>query len=64
MDTTYYFRVRAVGNLAGPNSEIGTARTTYTGGALVRRHPRPVGDVGVLFTLDVSAYDSGYPAPP
>ena len=64
MDTTYYFRVRAVGNLTGPNSEIGTATTTATDtapsfGAI----PAQSATVGVLFSLDVSAYDAGYPAP-
>ena len=64
MDTTYYFRVRAVGNLAGPNSEIGTARTTATDTApSFDAIPDQSATVGVLFTLDVSAYDSGYPAP-
>ncbi len=64
MDTTYYFRVRAVGNLAGPNSEIGTARTTATDTApSFDAIPDQAATVGVLFTLDVSAYDSGYPAP-
>ena len=64
MDTTYYFRVRAVGNLTGPNSEIGSATTTATDTApSFDAIPNQSATVGALFTLDVSAYDSGYPAP-
>jgi hypothetical protein len=64
MDTTYYFRVRAVGNLSGPNSETGSATTTATDTApSFDAIPAQSATVGVLFTLDVSAYDSGYPAP-
>lgn len=64
MDTTYYFRVRAVGNLTGPNSEIGTATTSATDTApSFDAIPNQSATIGVLFSLDVSAYDSGYPAP-
>ncbi len=64
MDTTYYFRVRAVGNLTGPNSEIGSATTSATDTApSFDAIPNQSATVGVLFSLDVSAYDSGYPAP-
>lgn len=64
MDTIYYFRVRAVGNLTGPNSETGTATTTATDTApSFDAIPGQSAIVGVLLALDVSAYDSGYPAP-
>lgn len=64
MDTTYYFRVRAVGNLTGPNSSVGSATTTATDTApSFDAIPNQSATVGALFTLDVSAYDSGYPAP-
>ncbi|NCA83404.1 MAG: hypothetical protein EOM72_11785 [Opitutae bacterium] len=64
MDATYYFRVRAVGNLTGPNSETGSATTTATDTApAFDAIPGQSATVGVLLALDVSAYDSGYPAP-
>ena len=64
MDTTYYFRVRAVGNLTGPNSDAGTATTTATDTApSFDAIPGQSAIVGVLLALDVSTYDSGYPAP-
>jgi len=64
MDTTYYFRVRAVGNLNGPNSTNGTAHTTATDTApSFDAIPAQSATVAVEFTLDVSIYDSGYPAP-
>ncbi len=64
MDTTYYFRVRAVGNLTGPNSVVGTATTTATDTApSFAAIPAQSAIVGVLSSLDVSAYDAGYPAP-
>ncbi|MDY0149538.1 MAG: caspase family protein, partial [Kiritimatiellia bacterium] len=64
MDTTYYFRVRAVGNLNGPYSITGTAHTTATDTPpSFDAIPAQSASVGVLLSLDVSAYDSGYPAP-
>lgn len=64
MDTTYYFRVRAVGNLNGPYSTTGTAHTSATDTApSFDAIPGQSAIVGVLLSLDVSAYDSGYPAP-
>ena len=64
MDTTYYFRVRAVGNLNGPYSANGTAHTTATDSApSFDAIPAQSAIVNVEFTLDVAAYDSGYPTP-
>ena len=64
MDTTYYYRVKAVGNSSGPLSATGTATTTAEDTApSFAAIPAQSATRGAPFTLNVGAYASGYPVP-
>ena len=64
MGSTYYYRVRAVGNLNGPYSTTGTVATAASDSApAFAAIAGQAATVGALFTLDVAGYASGYPVP-
>ena len=64
MNTPYYYRVRAVGVLIGPNSTTGTATTTASDTApSFAAIGEQAAAVGALFTFNVASQVSGYPAP-
>ena len=64
MGSTYYYRVKAIGNTTGLLSSTGTVTTTSANTApSFSSISGQSAAVGVLFTLDVSGYVSGSPAP-
>ena len=64
VNTPYYYRVKAVGNTTGPLSSTGTATTTAEDAApAFETISGQSAAVGVLFTLDVADYVTGYPVP-
>ncbi len=64
MGSTYYYRVKAVGNATGPASATGTVTTTSADTApSFSAISGQSATVGALFTLNVSGYVSGSPAP-
>ncbi len=64
MDTLYSYRVKAVGNTTGPLSATGSVTTTASDSApSFSAISGQSATLGALFTLDVSTYVSGYPAP-
>jgi hypothetical protein len=64
MHTPYFYRVKAVGNSAGPLSSTGTVTTTASDSApSFATIPGQSATVGTLFTLGVTGYASGSPAP-
>lgn len=61
---TYYYRVKAVGNATGLSSTTGTVTTTSVDAApAFAAISGQSATVGALFTLNVSGYVSGSPAP-
>ena len=64
MGSTYYYRARSVGTLNGPYSATGTVTTAASDTApSFSSMGGQSATVGLLFTLPVSSYASGYPVP-